>query len=70
MTPSQKFEEIHDCLRLGCTWLDEAEDPHDPYVIATWELLNTFARMVNGDEGWQSVYQVMDQIEKNHPEVA
>ncbi|MFA6718647.1 MAG: hypothetical protein WCS15_06175 [Prevotella sp.] len=69
MNPSQKFEEASEAMRLACGWLDEIENQKDPFVLATWELLNAFHNMIDGTRSWEECYDVMERIEKNHPEV-
>ena len=66
---AQKFEEASEAMRLACRWLDEIENQKDPFVGATWELLNAFSNMIDGNSTWKECYKVMEIIEKNHPEV-
>jgi len=69
MNTAQKFEETSEAMRLACRWLDEIENQKDPFVRATWELLNAFHNMVDGNYTWEECHDVMDRIEKKHPEV-
>jgi len=69
MNTAQKFEEASEAMRLACRWLDEIENQEGPFVRATWELLNAFSNMIDGNLSWEECYNVMERIEKNHPEV-
>ena len=69
MNPSQKFEELSEVMGLACRWLDEIENQKDPFVLATWELLKSYQYMIEGNEKWEECFEVVDRIEKNHPEV-
>lgn len=69
MNTAQKFEEASEAMRLACRWLDEIENQEDPFVLATWELLNAFSNMMDGNYTWEECFKVVDRIEKNHPEV-
>ena len=69
MNTAQKFEEASEAMRLACRWLDEIENQEDPFVKATWELLYAFYNMIDGNYTWDECYNVMERIEKNHPEV-
>ncbi|MEG1513984.1 MAG: hypothetical protein RSD95_03760 [Clostridia bacterium] len=68
MNPSQKFEEMEDALSLAMTWLNEVDHP-DPWVDAAYDLLQSFRNMIRGDKDWKTCLEVMERIEKMHPEV-
>lgn len=69
MHPSQKFEELASALGVAKLWIDEIPDQQNPFVLATWELLNAYRAMIDGDAEWEECHDVMDRIEKSHPEV-
>ena len=69
MNTAQKFEEASEAMRLACRWLDEIDNQEGPFVKATWELLYAFSNMIDGNRSWEECFEVVDRIEKNHPEV-